>query len=243
MSKNNKKLLRKEIEKGSSPSPRDEWHHPREGLLCWVRKGPDPFRDPGPQLFPRAGPEQLQPSGTNPGECSGGGKAEPGEGPVRRHSPSHGRGRTLWGQLHVEGQRLCGQTQPGLRGPHVAAARAPGSPPDSPNCPPALFSAPSLLLPNCMSESRVRGDMGRSMVLLKEVLSEGEKAQKPPESGPGQSSLTSPLPAEGPPGTAQRPPELSRGKGPRRGRTGLWFGQQPEPGSAPHHHPRLGTPQ
>lgn len=129
MSKNNKKLLRKEIEKGSSPSPRDEWHHPREGLLCWVRRGPDPFRDPGPQLFPRAGPEQLQPSGTNPGERSGGGKAEPGEGPVRRHSPSHGRGRTLWGQLHVEGQRLCGQTQPGLRGPHVAAARAPGSPP------------------------------------------------------------------------------------------------------------------
>lgn len=119
----------------------------------------------------------------------------------------------------------------------------PGAPPDSPNCPPALFSAPSLLLPNCMSESRVRGDMGRSMVLLKEVLSEGEKAQKPPESGPGQSSLTSPLPAEGPPGTAQRPPELSRGKGPQRGRTGLWFGQQPEPGSAPHHHPRLGTPQ
>lgn len=32
---------------------------------------------------------------------------------------------------------------------------------------------------------------------------------------------------------AQWPPELSRGKGPRRGRTGLWFGQQPEPGSAP----------
>lgn len=115
----------------------------------------------------------------------------------------------------------------------------PGAPPDSPNCPPALLSAPSLLLPNCMSESRVRGDMGRSMVLLKEVLSEGEEAQKAPESRPGQSSLTPPLPTEGPPGTAWRPPELSRGKGPRRGRTELWFGQQLEPGSAPSRHPRL----
>lgn len=59
----------------------------------------------------------------------------------------------------------------------------PGAPPDSPNCPPALLSAPSLLVPNCMSESSVRGDMGRSMVLLKEVLSEGEEAQKAPHQG------------------------------------------------------------
>lgn len=55
--------------------------------------------------------------------------------------------------------------------------------PDSPNCPPALASAPSPL-PNCMSESRVRGDMGRSMVLLKVVLTEGE-AQSPLGSEPG----------------------------------------------------------
>lgn len=109
----------------------------------------------------------------------------------------------------------------------------PGAPPDSPNCPPALLSAPSPLVPNCMSESRVRGDMGRSMVLLKEVLAEGEEAQKAPQSGLGQFFNTPLYPLRGPPGTAQRPPELSRGKGPWRGRTELWFGQQPEPGSAP----------
>lgn len=41
---------------------------------------------------------------------------------------------------------------------------------NSPNWPPALASAPSLLFPNCMSESSVRGDIGRSMVLLQVVL-------------------------------------------------------------------------
>lgn len=191
---------------------------PERGCAAGSGEDLNPLRDPGPRLLPRAGPEQLQPSGTNPGERSGGGKAEPREGPARRRSPSHGRGRTLWGQLHVEGQRLCGQTQPGLRGPCGVAARAPWSPPDSPNCPPALLSAPSLLLPNCMSESRVRGDMGRSMVLLKEVLSEGEEAQKPPESGPGQSYLTPPLPAEGPPGHGPAAPRVLQRKGAPEGK-------------------------
>lgn len=37
------------------------------------------------------------------------------------------------------------------------------------NCPPAEGSAPSPLFPNCINESKVRGDIGRSMVLLQVV--------------------------------------------------------------------------
>lgn len=133
---------------------------------------------------------------------------------------------------------MCGYSQDPL-GCH--------DPPDSPNCPPALASAPSLLLPNCMSESRVRGDMGRSMLLLKEVLSEGgrEKNQKPPESVPGQSSPIPPLPPTGPRAWHSQSQELSRGKGPQEGkqppavRAASWSLAQPPrslpcPGWEPH---------
>lgn len=148
-----------------------------------------------------------------------------------------------WARTHTLGSAPCRRSAT-LRADTARGygARAcwrpgpPGAPPDSPNCPPALFSAPSLLLPNCMSESRVRGDMGRSMVLLKEVLSEGEEAQKPPESGPGQSSLTPPLPAEGPPGTAPR--ALQR-KGAPEGKNGAVVWAPAGAWLSPHRHPRL----
>ena len=49
----------------------------------------------------------------------------------------------------------------------------------SPNCPPDEGSAPSPLFPNCIKESKVRGDIGRSMVLLQVVLEErGQREAK-----------------------------------------------------------------
>lgn len=119
------------------------------------------------------------------------------------------------------------------------------APPDSPNCPPVLASAPSLVLPNCMSVSRVRGDMGRSMVLLKEVLREGGRAEKAPGSGPGWSPPTPPLPPDGPQGTAeplQRAPHRKGAPG-GEGRAAARAERSPAaPGQHPHPPPGTAEP-
>lgn len=121
--------------------------------------------------------------------------------------------------------------------PQPGAPPGAASTPDSPNCPPALASAPSLLLPNCMSESRVRGDMGRSMVLLKEVLSEGGRGEEEHRklgirAWPGLSDTpSSPRRA---PGLGTAGPSALQRKGAAGGEARAGgLGSEPEPGSAP----------
>lgn len=56
---NNKKLLWKEIEKGSSPPPPKEMNGTtlERVVFIWVKQGIS-GKDPSPQLLPRKGPEQ-----------------------------------------------------------------------------------------------------------------------------------------------------------------------------------------
>lgn len=84
------------------------------------------------------------------------------------------RGFGCLGVEHGAGVSVTSLQLPPASAPHMgevahSEVRSMSNVSDS-NCPPAEGSAPSPLFPNCINESKVRGDIGRSMVLLQVVL-------------------------------------------------------------------------
>ena len=183
------------------------------------------WQEPRPPAPPEERPGATV---TAPGETGGfleAGSPSAGMAPARAGRAPH-IGEEAHSMSRVSDS--AGRHSPRLRRPCTATGGPPvrRDPPDSPNCPPALASAPSLLLPNCMSESSVRGDMGRSMVLLKEVLVEGGKSRETF----GVSARAEPCDTLSPrrraPGHGPAARECSRGKGPGRGSRALRSGQR-----------------
>lgn len=223
---NNKKLLRKEIEKGSSPIPPPSHKETNgttleRGVCVWVKQGIG-GEDPPPQLLRGMAQSSRDQAGRDRG-----GSLEVGSPSLGRAPASAGRAPHMGEEAHSGVSSMskvsdsAGRHSRGLQGPCVATAR---TPPRVPR--PARLTK----LPSCVGlcalaavaklHERVQGARGHGQV---DGVAEGGavqgrkgKAEKPPESGPGQSSLTPPLPPTGP-----RPSqELSGGKGPREGRDG-----------------------